>query len=155
MPTVPGLTPDQVPSPQGTPEVSVSTPIEAFGGAVAHAISGLGGAVEQSSDKIWQRATEFQDLQNRAEVDKADAAYMEKAGLLHAQFSARQGQDAVQAFPKYIQDLKDERERIGGTLTNQMTQKMYDSQTLSTTVRGTRANRRKSPRSMRSRRGRR
>jgi hypothetical protein len=132
MPTVPGLTPDQVPSPQGTPEVSVSTPIEAFGGAVAHAISGLGGAVEQSSDKIWQRATEFQDLQNRAEVDKADAAYMEKAGLLHAQFSARQGQDAVQAFPKYIQDLKDERERIGGTLTNQMTQKMYDSQTLST-----------------------
>jgi hypothetical protein len=132
MPTVPGLVPDQAPSLQGTPEVGIATPVEAFGGAVAHAISGLGGAVEQASDKVWQRAVEFQDLKNRSEVDKADAAYMEKAGILHAQFSALQGDAATQAFPKYIQDLKDERERIGGALSNPMTQKMYDSQTLST-----------------------
>lgn len=132
MPTVPGLTPDIAPSSQGTPEVGIATPVEAFGGAVGHALSGLGGAVEQGSDKIWARAVEFQDLKNRADVDKADAAYMEKAGILHAQFSALQGDAAQQAFPKYISDLKQAREDIRGGLSNEMVQKMYDSQTLST-----------------------
>ncbi len=132
MPTVPLLTPDASPSEGGTPSLGLAVPVDAFGGAVGHALSGVGEAVTGASDKIWARAVELQDLQNKTEVDKADSAYMEKAGILHANFSALQGSDAQQAFPKYIQDLKDARANLRGTLSNPMTQKMFDSTSLST-----------------------
>lgn len=132
MPTVPGLTPDQAPSLGGTPELSVPAPVEAFGGAVGHALSGLGSQIERSSDQIWERAVQLKDLQNRSEVDKADAEYMKQAGLLHANFSALNGEQARNAFPKYIQDLQDARTNIRGGLSNAAVQRMYDSQTLNT-----------------------
>jgi hypothetical protein len=131
MPTAP-LTPQQPASVNATPELSIPAPIEAFGGAIGHAISGLGTAVEKSGDEIWQRAMQLQDLQNRSEVDKADAQYMETAGKIHADFSSLQGENATKAFPKYIQDLKAAREGLRDGLSNPMVQKMYDSQTLST-----------------------
>src|SRR5258708_26195187 len=127
MPTAPGLTPDQQAGGMATPSVNVSAPVEAFGGAVGTALSTVGRDVEGAGDKIWARAVELQDLQNRTEVDKADSTFMEQAGLIHANFGALQGQDRAAAFPKYIQDLKDTREKIKGTLTNPMSQRMFDT----------------------------
>ena len=132
MPQVPGLVPSVAPTEGGPGPIGLDVPVDAFGGAVGHALAGLGGAVEGASDKIWQRAVDLQDLNNRAEVDRGDAKYMEEAGKLHAQFSALQGDAAQQAFPKYIEDLKSARENIRGGMSNPMTQRMYDSQTLST-----------------------
>ncbi len=132
MPTVPGLVPEVSPSSGGTPTVSLAAPVEAFGGAVGHALSGLGEHVNAASDKIWARAVELQNLKNESEVDRADAAYMQKAGLLHADFSAKQGLEAQQAFPKYMKDLQNTREQIAGTMSNPMTQKMFDKTSLST-----------------------
>ena len=43
---VPGLVPDQTPSLGGSPEVSLGVPTDAFGGAVGHALSGLGHDIE-------------------------------------------------------------------------------------------------------------
>jgi hypothetical protein len=74
----------------------------------------------------------MQDLANHSEAQQADADYMEKAGLIHAKFSALQGKDRVDAFPQYMQDLKDERKKIGDGLSNDMSRKLFDSQSLST-----------------------
>jgi hypothetical protein len=133
MPQVPGdLTPTQRPSDQGTPELNISVTPDAFGASIGHALQGVGSDLSQAGDRIWQRAVEIQNLNNEAEVDRADAKYMERAGILHAEFSAKQGVEAQQAFPKYIQDLKDARTDISGGMTNPMSQKMFDKTSLST-----------------------
>jgi hypothetical protein len=132
MPQAPELAPSLAPSTSGVAGPSLDVPVDAFGGAVGHALQGLGTAVEGASDKIWARAMDMQNLQNETEVDKADAEYMEKAGLIHAQFGAKQGQEQADAFPKYIQDLKTLREGIRDKMSNPMTSKMFDKTSLST-----------------------
>lgn len=132
MPTVPGLIPEVRASVGATPGVNVSATAEAFGGAVGHALGQLGTVVEQAGDKIWEHAVRFQDIQNKTEADKADADYMQKAGLLHAEFSALQGDNATKAFPKYIEDLRKSREEIGKGLSNDAVRRLYDSSTQST-----------------------
>lgn len=131
MPTVPLLSPDVAVSGQGTPEVNMAVPVEAFGGAVGHALSGLGDAVDRASDKIWSRAMEIQNLNNDTEAKKADTDYMIKAGELHAQFSSLEGNAAKDALPKYMQDQREARESIRSRLSNPMAQKMYDASSMS------------------------
>lgn len=114
------------------PEMNPRVPAAAFGGGVADAISGLGKATEHAGNEIWAQAVKLQDLNNHAEVDKADAEFMKQAGMLHADFSAKQGMEAKQAFPKYMEDLQSVREGIGKTLSNPASQKMYNSTSLST-----------------------
>lgn len=131
MPTVPSLlTPDRAPTESGTPALSVPVSADAFGGAIGTALSGLGTSIEGASDKIWARAVELQNLNNDTEAKRADTAYMIKAGNLHADFSALEGDAARAAFPKYMQDQQQAREDIRGTLSNPMAQKMYDSSSL-------------------------
>src|SRR5207237_421186 len=69
---------------------------------------------------------------NHSEAQQADADYMARAGELHAAFSARQGKDAVDAYPQYMEDLRKARTDIGSGLSNPMSQKLYDAQSLST-----------------------
>lgn len=111
----------------GTPEANLAVPVEAFGGAVGHALSSLGDQVHHSSDQLWQRAVEMQNLENETNAKRADTEYMTKAGLLHAEFSSLEGLSAKQAYPKYIKDLQDARTSIRGSLNNPMAQKMYDA----------------------------
>lgn len=132
MPTVPGLVPDVAPSSGGTPGVSVNVTADAFGGDVGRALSGLGTGMEGFGDKIWAQAVDLQKLRNQSEVDKADADYMEKTGIIHAKFDALQGVDAQNAFPQYIKDLKDLRDNTKSTLSNPTSQKMFDTISLST-----------------------
>lgn len=132
MPQVPLLTPEVAPTTGGVPEIQLGVPTDAFGGAVGQALKSVGADVEGASNQIWQRAVQMQDLRNRTEVDKADADFMEKAGLVHAQFSAKLGEERAAAYPKYIQDLKDIRDQIKGGLSNQMSQRMFDTTSLST-----------------------
>jgi hypothetical protein len=77
-------------------------------------------------------AIAMQDLYNHSEAQQADADYMQQAGEVHANFSSLQGKAAVDAYPQYIQNLKDIREKIGSGLSNGMSQKLYDGQSLST-----------------------
>src|ERR1700693_5242825 len=98
MPTVPLLTPSVAPTESGTPGLGIAVPVDAFGGAVGAALSHLGESVDAAGDKIWQRVVEIQGLKNQSEVDRADTDYMEKAGIIHAKFSALQGDEAQQAF---------------------------------------------------------
>lgn len=131
MPQVPGLTPSVSPSMSGAPEVSLAVPTDAFGGAVGHALQGLGQGIEQASDRIWQRAMEMQNLQNETQAKEADAKYMMESGKLHADFINKEGQNAgPEALAKHIQDLQDLRVSTRSGL-NPMAAKMYDASSLS------------------------
>src|SRR6266446_3115149 len=106
MPQVPGLTPTAQPGAYA-PEVNLPVPVDAFGGAVGHALEGLGGQVEQASDRIWQRAVEMQGLQNETEAKEADAKYMMQSGIMHADFINKEGLNAgPAALQKHIQELQ-------------------------------------------------
>lgn len=130
MPQVPLLTPSEAPNSGGTQSVGLAAPVEAFGGAVGHALSGVGHALESASDKLWQRAVELQNLNNDTEAKRADTDYMIKAGELHAKFSSLEGENARAAYPQYIKDLQQTRESIRGGLSNPMSQKMYDASSM-------------------------
>lgn len=114
----------------GTPSVSTNAPLEAFGGAIGHALSSLGDQVHRSSDELWKRAVELQNLENETNAKRADTEYMTKAGTLHAEFSSLEGLAAKQAYPQYIKDLQASRTAIRGSLNNPMAQKMYDASSM-------------------------
>ncbi len=107
-------------------------PSAAFGGEVAQAASGLGRTVAGAGDEIFARAIALQNLQNEAEATEADAKYMIEVGKIHAEYSAKEGNERVQAFPKYQKDMQDIRQSIRGTLSSPMSQKMFDRSSLST-----------------------
>jgi len=124
-------------SPSGarTPNVQANIPDinpAAFGGTVALATQHLGDTVQHASGEIFTRALALQQLANETEATDADSRYMEKSGLRHAEFSAKQGKEAVDAYPAYIQGLKDDRQEIRDSLSNPMAQKMYDRSSLGT-----------------------
>ncbi len=131
MPQVPGLTPQVAPSEGGVPSVGVPVPVDAFGGAVGHALQGLGTSIEGASDRIWQRAVDIQNMNNETSAKEADAKYMIESSKLHEEFAQLEGQAAHDAFPGYIQRLQDLRTSIRGGLPNAMAQRMYDASSLS------------------------
>jgi hypothetical protein len=124
--------PQVAPGGEATPRYSADTPIGAFGGASAAAMGTLGKQIEGAGNEVFQRGLAMQDLYNHSEAQEADAKYMETAGKLHADYSSLSGKAAVDAYPKYIQDLKDSRDGLKATLSNGMSQKLFDSQSLST-----------------------
>src|SRR6267154_3078086 len=131
MPQAPDLVPSVAPSTGGIGDVSLPVPVDAFGGAVGHALSGLGSDIEKSSDRIWERAQQIQNLNNETEAKNADAKYMMDAGMLHADFSSKEGTAAQQAFPDYMKQLQDMRQKTRDGLSNPMAQKMFDASSLS------------------------
>lgn len=133
MPQVPySGVPSVAPGGEPTPRYTADTPIGAFGGASAAALGTLGKQIEGAGNEVFQRGIAMQDLYNHSEAQEADAKYMQAAGDLHANYSALAGKAAVDAYPKYITDLQDARKGIRDGLSNNMSAKLYDSQSLST-----------------------
>jgi hypothetical protein len=131
MPQVPySGVPDVGPEDAPLPRYSADTPVAAFGGATAHALTELGSSFGQVGNELYARADAMQQLKNHSDAQKATADYQEAAGKQHADFSALQGQDAVTAYPDYIASLKKTREDIGNGLSSPMAQKMYESESL-------------------------
>src|SRR6185312_13570799 len=130
MPQVPGLAPTAEPSGYAS-EVNLPVPVDAFGGALGHALEGLGGQVEKASNEIWHQAMAIQGLHNETEAKEADAQYMMKSGLLHADFINREGLNAgPDALKKHIQELQDLRVNIRNGLSNPAAQRMYDASSI-------------------------
>jgi hypothetical protein len=116
-----------------TPKFSVNAPGAAFGTDVAQAGANLGKSIEGAGNELFTRAVAMQDLFNHSEANQADTDFMVKAGEIHAKLSAMQGKDAVDYFANgYQQDLKSAREEVRGTLSNGMSQKLFDQSSLST-----------------------
>lgn len=124
--------PTAQPSGQATPELRVNATPDAFGVNIGQAIQQLGGTAQHVGDELFQRGLALQKLQNETIAKQADTDYMIKAGEAHAQFSALEGQAAVEAFPEYARNLKQMREDIRNGLSTDEARRMYDSQSLST-----------------------
>jgi len=125
---VPTVAPSEAP----TPGFRLNTPEGAFGGGEAGATQGLGQSISSTGNELFGRAVAMQQLNNEAEARDADTKYMMQAGTLHADFSSLEGADAKAAFPKYQKDLADARVKLRDSLSNPMSQKMFDAQSLST-----------------------
>lgn len=133
MPQVPDYrpVPSVAPEHRPIPSERIDAPVAAFGGATAQALSGLGKTLEHSGDELFARAIAFQQLDNETEARNADAQYMIGAGKIHAEYNALQGQARVDAYDKYQSDLEGMRQKIRGSLSNPMSQKMFDASSLS------------------------
>lgn len=112
-----------------TPTVNISTPEVAFGGAVAREVQQLGRAVDNLGGTIFKRAEALQELRSKTEAEEAETQYLIESGKLHAAYNSSQGKNAVDAFPKYQEDLAALRTSIGDTLSNPMSRRQYDSST--------------------------
>lgn len=100
---------------------------ETFGGGVGAAMQGLGGQLQRSGNELFERGIAMQTLYNHSEAQDADARYTETAGKLHADYNSLQGKAAVDAYPGYIDALKKTREEIRDGLSNETSQKLFES----------------------------
>lgn len=125
---VPSVAPGGDPLPRYTADVRPET----FGANIGAAIQNLGKTAEGAGNEIFQRGIAMQDLYNHSEAQEADANYMQKTGELHANYSSLAGKAAVDAYPQYVKDLQAARKDIGEGLSNGMSRKLFDSQSLST-----------------------
>ncbi len=133
MPQVPySGAPTVAPQLDPTPRYQAEVTPDMFGANIGRAVQQLGATSEKVGDEIFARGLAMQDLANHSEAQQADADYMQKAGELHADFSSKQGKDAVDAYPKYMEALRQARQDVGATLSNPMSQKLYDASSLST-----------------------
>src|SRR5262245_42415774 len=115
----------------GTPKVSVNAPVDAFGGAIAEALGGLGKTIEHSGHELFQRAVALQDMENETEARNADADYMIKASEMRANFLTKQGTDAnPQAMNSHIRELNQLRMDIRGKLSNDDSRRKFDANAL-------------------------
>jgi hypothetical protein len=120
---VPQVAPGGVPLSRYHADVSAET----FGGTVGTALQGLGGQLKSTGSELFERGIAMQTLYNHSEASDADAQYMETAGKLHAEYSSLSGKAAVDALPKYFDDLKTTRQQISKGLSNEMSQKLFES----------------------------
>lgn len=133
MPQVPAasLVPDVQPSTSGAPNVDLPVPVDAFGGAVGHALQSFGTDLTSAGNAIWQQAMNMQNLQNETAAKDADAKYMMQAGVKNEQFKLLEGTNAgPEALAKHIQDLNDTRTALRANL-NPAAARMYDGSSLS------------------------
>jgi len=131
LPQAPGLVPTAQPSLTGTPEVSLPVPVDAFGGAIGHAIQSFGTDLTHATNEIWQQVVANKNLQNETEAKNADAQYMMQAGIKNEEFKQREGLNAgPDALAKHITDLNDLRTSLRGSL-NPAAARMYDGSSLS------------------------
>src|SRR5262245_25055856 len=126
MPTVPyNPVPQVAPSQQATPNIDVPTPIAAFGGTIASAIDSVGRASQDAGNENLRRAVALQELQNETEAREADAEYTISMGQLRADYHALEGKNAVQAYPKFVRDVRELQQRYSGTMSNPMSKRIF------------------------------
>lgn len=116
-------------APGGTPQSRFHADVsaETFGGSVGAALGSLGGQLQRSGNELFERGVAMQTLYNHSEAQEADARYTEEAGKLHADYNTLQGKAAVDAYPSYIDGLKKTRQSIRDGLSNETSQKLFES----------------------------
>lgn len=128
MPAVPyNPVPQVAPQAASTPRFQANVSAETFGGNVGAALGNLGGQLQRSGNELFERGIAMQTLYNQSEAQEADAAYTEEAGRLHADYNSLQGKQAVDAYPTYIENLKTARQSIRDGLSNETSQKLFES----------------------------
>lgn len=134
MPTVPYTgAPTVAPQDNPIPRYSADVSPDTFGANIGAALQQYGKTSDNVGNEIFQRGVAMQDLYNHSESQAAAAKFMEAAGDIHAKLSSLQGKDAVDYFQNgFKQDLNDARSNIRKGLSNDMSQKLFDAESLST-----------------------
>lgn len=127
--------PEVSPSAQAIGGVSAEAPADAFGSGIANAVGDLGRTTSAAGDELFQRAYAMQQLANESAARDADATYTIEVGKLHAEFNSLQGKEAVDAFPSYQKNINELRQKIGGSLGNPQTRRMFEASARSTMAR--------------------
>lgn len=99
---------------------------EAFGSNIGQAEQQLGNKVENVGDVLQKHAVFYQDRANQADADNAFINGSVELGKLETQFYSLQGQQAKDAYPKYIEDLNKARDNIKNGLPNPEVARMFD-----------------------------
>lgn len=133
-PRVPGYQPYPTvdPSQQGLPGFNVRTPGEAFGGGIGEGVAAVGKELEKVGGQLFERAVALQTTANEAEAKEAESEYLIATGKMHADYNALQGKDAVDAYPKYVEDLRGLRAKMREGLSNDDVRRRFDGPSLGT-----------------------
>lgn len=119
------------PTEHGPRPISVSTPVGAFGGAVAQALEGLGKGIEGAGNELFQRATAFQELHNETEARQASTNMMEEQAIAQAKYDSLEGQAATDGLQDHLKNLKSIGQKHRDTLSNPSAQRMFDGEAAS------------------------
>src|SRR5215472_15671699 len=115
----------------GTPSIRVSTPADAFGVGIAHAVEGLGKSAEGIGNEIFQRAHALQQLQNGNDATIAKSAAVSQMGDEHNRFTSLEGANAgPEALQQHIENLNKIRQNIRDGLPNAQVKKEFDSESM-------------------------
>lgn len=120
--------PSVAPNDRPTPYRSVDAPIAAFGGATAQALSHLGEVTSSAGNELFERANALQTLNEQAEAAEANAAYTTKLGDLHADYTTKQGKDAIDGYQPYVDATNSVRASIRDSLTSPVAQRTFDQE---------------------------
>lgn len=105
-------------SPQVDPlsQVHVDTPVAAFGGAVAGAITHMGEVAQGAGKELFDRANAIQTLHNQDVANSALADYQNELTQNYTDFTKNQGQDATSKLPQFMQDTETLRQTYAGKM---------------------------------------
>ena len=90
--------------------VHVDTPVAAFGGATAQAISHLGEVTAGAGKELFDRAYAMQEMSEQVKADQASADTVDKTIDRYLEYSKLRGQEREVGFNKYKSDLAEIRE---------------------------------------------
>lgn len=105
-----------LPQPGGSGYQNINVSASMFGGNVGGAVADLGRSISGFGDVQADHAIKFQQQQNQGDADTAFLQAMTEMGQLEAQFYSLQGQAALDAYPAFIESVKEINNRVGSDL---------------------------------------
>lgn len=119
--------PTVAPERGGTPYLRVPDSIaEASGQGLARAGEGLGRSLEGAADKLESNVLMLQNMENETWAKNADVDVMVKIGQAQSEFDQKEGQNATQALPGHMENIKQIRQEALDSAPNNMARKMLD-----------------------------
>ena len=82
-----------------------------FGGGTARAAGEFGQTLQQAGQVVTQQIIQDKIIENETEATNANNAYQEEAARLWGEFSSLQGQEAVDALPRFQEQMRGLRDR--------------------------------------------
>ena len=89
-----------------------------FGASTARAAGEFGQTLQQAGQVVTQQIIQDKIIENETEATNANNAYTEEASRLWSEFSNLQGQEAVDALPRFQENLRALRDRYMGGASN-------------------------------------
>ena len=113
---------------QGISPIHEDTPLGAFGGAVAGAISSVGQTEEGVGKEVFERAIAMQQLNVQAEANSALADYQNQASQKYLDYTSKQGKDAVDGLGPFNEDTEKLRQQIGSNISSPYGQFLFNQE---------------------------